>query len=150
MTWSEEEKKLTELLEILNELKDRFGAEVIDIASKARLAVHKKWMEALSRQSQKKPFDIFRHSAFSVTSDDSGTLEYEILDDTEVRFAVKIKRCKYADFYNAKGFPEIGYAMHCAMDSGEAQAYWPGIIFKRTKTLMQGDEYCDHCYQVKG
>lgn len=149
MTWAEEEKKLTEMLEILKALRKKFGAEVIDIASQARLTVHKKWMKALSKEPPQKPAELFHHSAFSVTSDDSGTLEYDVLDDTEKRFAVEIRRCRYADFYRTRGCPEIGYAMHCVMDSGEAQAYWPGIIFKRSKTLMQGDGSCNHCYQIE-
>jgi hypothetical protein len=37
MHWVDEEKKLTEQLQILRELRKVFGEEVIEIASKARL-----------------------------------------------------------------------------------------------------------------
>ena len=149
MNWDEEQKNLTEQLEILRKLRERFGKEVIEIASHARLAVHKRWMERLSKRKSGRPSEIFMHSAFSVTSADENLLEYEVLEDSDAKFAVKITKCKYADFYVEKGEPEIGYAMHCALDFGEAEAFSSNVILKRTKTIMQGDVCCNHCYILK-
>lgn len=149
MDWNEEQSHLTEQLEIFKKLQKRFGEEAIQIASSARLAVHKKWMEKLSKQKSGQPSEIFKHSAFSVTSAEENLLEYEVLEDSDEKFAVKITKCKYADFYTKKGEPEIGYAMHCALDFGETEAFSSDIILKRTKTLMQGDNYCNHCYELK-
>ena len=149
MDWDEEQNYWTEQLEILKKLKERFGEEVIGIASSARLAVHKKWMEKLSKRKSGRPSEIFKHSAFSVTSAEKNLLEYEVLEDSDDKFAVKITKCKYADFYIEKGEPEIGYAMHCALDFGETEAYSSEIILERTKTIMQGDSCCNHCYSKK-
>jgi hypothetical protein len=121
--WDEEQNHLTEQLEILRKLRKRFGEGVIEIASNARLTVHKKWMEQLSNGKSGRPSEIFKHSAFSVTSAEESLLEYEVLEDSDEKFAVKITKCKYADFYIEKGEPEIGYAMHCALDFGEAEAH---------------------------
>ena len=136
-------------MEILKKLKERFGEEVIEIASSARLAVHKKWMGKLSKRKSGRPSEIFKHSAFGVTSAEKNLLEYEVLKDSDDKFAVKITKCKYADFYIEKGEPEIGYAMHCALDFGETEAYSSEIILERTKTIMQGDSCCNHCYSKK-
>ena len=149
MDWNEEQNHLTEQLEILKKLKKRFGEEVIEIASSARLAVHKKWMKQLSKRKSGRPSEIFKHSAFSVTSAEEDLLEYEVVEDSDETFTVKVKKCKYADFYIKNGEPKIGYAMHCALDFGEAEAFSSGIILKRTKTIMQGDSYCNHCYERK-
>jgi hypothetical protein len=149
MDWKEEQNHLTEQLEIFKKLKERYGEEAIQIAANARLEVHKKWMRKLSKKNSGRLSEIFMHSAFSVTSSDEGLLEYEILEDSEKKFAVKIIKCKYADFYIQKGEPEIGYAMHCALDFGETEAFSSDIILKRTKTIMQGDSYCNHCYELK-
>jgi hypothetical protein len=149
MDWNEEQSHLTENLEILRELRKRFGEKAIEIASNARLAVHKKWMEKLSKSKSGRPSEIFKHSAFSVTSAEEGLLEYEVIEDSDQKFAVRITKCKYADFYIEKCEPEIGYAMHCALDFGEAEAYSSEIILKRTKTIMQGNSYCNHCYERK-
>jgi len=149
MDWTDEKKILTEQFEILLELRNKFGEDVIEIASQARLAVHQSWMRELSKGSPpSRPAEVFKHSAYSVTTDDSDLLQYDVLEDSKNRFAVKVTSCKYADFYKEKGFPEIGYAMHCALDFGEAEIFWPDVTLKRTKTLMQGDEYCDHCYEL--
>lgn len=149
MDWDEEQNHLIEQLEILRKLEERFGEEVIEIASNARLSIHKKWMEQLSKYKSGRPSEIFKHSAFSVTSSEENLLEYEVLEDSDEKFAVKIIKCKYADFYIEKGEPEIGYAMHCALDFGETEAFSSDIILKRTKTLMQGNNYCNHCYELK-
>ena len=148
MNWDEERNHLTEQLEILKKLRERFGEEAIEIASKARLAVHKKWMKQLSRHASGRPSEIFKHSAFSVTSADENLLKYEVLEDSNEKFAVKITKCKYAEFYTEQGEAEIGYAVHCALDFGETKAFSSEIILKRTKTLMQGDSYCNHCYEL--
>ena len=98
---------------------------------------------------RERPSEIFWHSAFSVTSDEKDLLEYEVLEDSDDKFAVKITKCKYADFYLDRGASEIGYRMHCALDFGETEAFSSEITLKRTKTLMQGDNYCNHCYELK-
>ena len=149
MDWDEEQSDLTEQLEIIKQLKERFGEEVIEIASSARLAVHKKWMEKLSKHKSGRPSEIFEHSAFSVTSTEEKLLEYQVIEDSDEKFAVRVTSCRYADFYIEKGEPEIGYAMHCALDFGETQAFSSDIILKRTKTIMHGDSYCNHCYERK-
>jgi hypothetical protein len=149
MDWNEKQNHLIEQLEILRTLREQFGDEVIEIASNARLAVHKTWMEQLSKHTSGRLSEIFTHSAFSVTSVEEHLLEYEVIEDSDEQFAVKITKCKYAEFYHEKGEPEIGYAMHCALDFGEAEAFSPDIILKRTKTIMQGNSSCNHCYVRK-
>lgn len=149
MNWNEKKNHLTEQLEILKKLKDRFGEEVIEIAGTAKLAVHKAWMKELAKSKSGHLSEIFKHSALSVTSDNENLLEYEILEDSDTRFAVKITKCKYADFYIKNNCQEIGYTMHCALDFGETEAFSPDVLLKRTKTIMQGDDYCDHCYELK-
>jgi hypothetical protein len=147
MNWGEEQNKLLEQLELLKQLRSRFGEEVIAVASNARLAVHIKWLEKLSINKSGRPSEIFIYSAFSVTSAVDNLLEYDVLEDTEEKFAVKITKCKYSDFYKGQGEAAIGYAMHCALDFGEAEAFSSDIRLKRTQILMQGDSYCDHCYE---
>lgn len=149
MKWTDEEKFLEEQLEILVKMRNHFGEDVIDIAHRARLSVHQERMRELAAQNPpKRPAEVFGHSAYSVSAADPGILEYDVLEDSERRFAVKIKRCRYADFYRGHGYPEIGYALHCYLDFGEAKAFWPEIRFTRTKTLMQGHDYCNHCYEL--
>jgi hypothetical protein len=41
------------------------------------------------------------------------------------------------------------YAMVCSTDFHVTAAFDPPIRFERTRTLMQGDEYCNHAYFVE-
>ena len=75
MNWDKEQNHLTEQLEILKKLRERFGEEFIEIASDARLAIHKKWMAQLSKRKSVRPSEIFKHSAFSVTSAEENLLK---------------------------------------------------------------------------
>lgn len=61
--------------------------------------------------------------------------------------------CPWVEIAKAAGSTEVGYTLFCGTDphmvEGFNQAIGPEgrkIKFSRTKTLMQGDAYCDHCY----
>jgi hypothetical protein len=65
-------------------------------------------MKELSKQNPlSRPSEAFSHSAYSVTTGGSDLLEYDVVEDSEKRFAVQIRRCKYFDFYRKKGLPEM-------------------------------------------
>lgn len=63
--------------------------------------------------------------------------------------------CPWVEVAKAAGSTEVGYWLFCKTDphmiEGFNQAVAPGkkIKFTRSKTLMQGDAYCDHCYEVE-
>jgi hypothetical protein len=147
MDWEEERNRLTEQLEMLKRLRQRFGEEVIETASAARLAVHVGWLAQLPQDGPRRPSEAFYHSAFGVTSSDDDLLEFEVITDSETEFSIRVSECRYAQFYGDEGELEIGHALHCALDFGEAKAFSSDVTLKRTKTLMQGDDHCDHCYQ---
>jgi hypothetical protein len=148
MEWDDELKVLTEQIEILNALKEKFGEAAIAMASQARLTVHQRWIREIVKANPiHRPSQVFHHSAFSVTTGDDDLLKYTVLEDTDRRYRVKITGCKYADIYREKGCPEIGYAMHCALDFDEVKVFKPKVVLKRKRTLMLGDAFCDHCYE---
>jgi hypothetical protein len=76
-----------------------------------------------------------------------GSHEWEKLEDTEVRQAYRFTRCAWADIFRELGAADIGFWI-CANDGPAAQAFNPAIHFERTKTLMEGDDCCDHVYWV--
>ncbi len=44
------------------------------------------------------------------------------------------------------GDPELGYLVCCNADHSMIAAYNPRLTLHRTKTIMQGDDHCDHCF----
>jgi hypothetical protein len=71
-------------------------------------------------------------------------LTTEIVENTETTFEVKITECLWAKAYREADAAEIGYATICHPDYAMCQAFNPNIRMIRTKTLMQGDDHCNH------
>jgi hypothetical protein len=75
------------------------------------------------------------------------SLALEIIEDTEKVFELRVTECVWAKVYRDAGLGgEIGHAALCNMDY-----YWPPSFNKdfkmeRSKTLMQGDDHCNHRY----
>jgi hypothetical protein len=75
--------------------------------------------------------------------------QFTVLDRTEETFRCKVTKCHLAEAFRAAGGGEIGYALNCAWDSGFCRGLNPQIKFTRTKTLMQGDDHCNHSYELQ-
>jgi len=76
-------------------------------------------------------------------------LTYEIVEDTPKAFELKITECLWAATFRAGNASDIGYAVCCHGDYAAIQAFNPNLEMIRTKTLMQGDAFCNHRYIVK-
>jgi hypothetical protein len=64
-------------------------------------------------------------------------------EESEDGLLVRITECLSAKVFKDMDATDIGYVMCCRPDHAVAKAYSPNIKFKRTKTLMEGDEECD-------
>ena len=75
------------------------------------------------------------------------TLTLEIVEDTEKTFELRITECVWAKVYRDAGLGgEIGHAAVCNMDYHWPPAFNKDLKMERTKTLMQGDDLCNHRY----
>jgi predicted ArsR family transcriptional regulator len=78
------------------------------------------------------------------------TLTLEIVEDTENAFGLRVTECVWASVFREAGLGgDIGHAAVCNMDYYWPQAFNPAFHMERTKTLMRGDEYCNHRYLQK-
>jgi hypothetical protein len=57
-----------------------------------------------------------------------------------------VTRCPVAEIAKAHQLEKWGYIFHCMGDEAICEGYNSRIAFKRTKTLMEGDDHCDHFY----
>lgn len=63
----------------------------------------------------------------------------------EGKLMYKVKKCVWAEVL--KEFDnELSYSMMCYQDFENTKNQNPNFVLTRTKTIMQGDEYCDFCY----
>lgn len=77
----------------------------------------------------------------------ANTLTHEIVEDTENVFQLRVTECIWAETFREAGLDgAIGHAAVCNMDYTWPTAFNPRFRMERTKTLMQGDDECNHRY----
>ena len=74
-------------------------------------------------------------------------LEYEVQEETDSDLHFRFTACPWAQAFRAIGEPEIGH-LFCDVDEPVAAEFNRAIRFSRTKTLMDGDDHCNHHYAL--
>jgi len=70
-------------------------------------------------------------------------------DQNELGFQLNVTRCPVAEIAKAHRLEKWGFIFHCMGDETICEGYNPAIAFRRTKTLMEGDDHCDHFYYYR-
>lgn len=138
------------LVHLARELERVLGREkAFGIIEKARerYAVESVKKEMAEREPVKN-FEDFK--AFMKEDDNSPfwshVLTFTYTEETSKKIVYHITECLWAKIFKELNATDLGYIMICHPDFAMAQAYHPKIKMRRTKTLMQGDSYCDHTY----
>jgi hypothetical protein len=76
-------------------------------------------------------------------------MQYQVLKQSPDAFEVNVTQCRYAQFYQAIGAPELGFLLTCSADHSMAEGYGAGVNLTRTQTIMQGASHCDFRYALK-
>lgn len=77
-----------------------------------------------------------------------GTHEWKREIDEPNRVKYRFTKCRWAEVFNELGRPDIG-KWFCDSDDVVCKAFTSKIKFKRTKTLMEKDGYCDHEFYIE-
>ena len=78
-----------------------------------------------------------------------GAHEMEVVEKGETNYSMNIKRCDYVKMYEEAGIPELGYLLSCGRDSAMAEGFNPKMKLTRTKTIQEGDDLCDFCFEIE-
>ena len=94
-------------------------------------------------------------AAFAASMRDPGrfakhVLTVEIVEDTPQAIEVKVTECLWAKTFREMGAADIGYSLICYRDYADCQGFNPNITLTRSKTLMQGDDCCNHRFVWEG
>ena len=76
----------------------------------------------------------------------SATQQVTILEDGPVHLRMRVDRCLWAEYFQRIGETELGYLVCCNADHSMIATYNPKLALHRTKTIMQGDDHCNHCF----
>lgn len=74
-------------------------------------------------------------------------LDYRVIEQSQDTFEFDVTGCRYAEFYQELGEPELGFLLICSADFPMAEGFGPDIKFTRTQTIMQGASHCDFRYK---
>jgi len=77
----------------------------------------------------------------------ANSLTHEVVEDTETVFELKVTECIWASVFKEAGLDgAIGHAAVCNMDYAWPKSFNPKFRMERDKTLMQGNDHCNHRY----
>ncbi len=77
-----------------------------------------------------------------------GSLVTDVIKKNNKSYHYNVTKCKYAEMYKEMGIQDLGFDLSCNRDFNLVEGFNKNIKLKRTKTLMQGDDYCDFRYDV--
>ncbi len=105
--------------------------------------------EALAAELGKAP-DLADFDSQSAPWYANDALKREVLHTAPERLDYNITRCAYAAMYKEMGLGEIGHLLSCNRDAAFCEGYSKDMELTRTQTIMEGADYCDFRYRMKG
>ncbi|MFX1506259.1 MAG: L-2-amino-thiazoline-4-carboxylic acid hydrolase [Promethearchaeota archaeon] len=71
------------------------------------------------------------------------------IERTKTEVQIYCTKCPIADAYKSINKEKYGLLFHCSEDPFIVEGFNPEIKFRRTKTLMNADDCCDHFYSLE-
>jgi hypothetical protein len=131
-------------LALLNELADQFGeADVFAVIEKIIYANCKRNWEQVGREKGDNSLDQFIKILWEPLRDIG--FEYSIEKEAN-KTQFRVTCCPMFDFAQKAGVEKWFYRLLCLTDEPSVVGFNSRITFSRTRTLMEGATYCDHCY----
>ena len=118
-------------LEIIGKARERY---IVEITKKER-GLAKSFEDFKADEKAENASPYFSHTI---------TMTYP--EETPNKLTLHVTECLWAKVFKEMKATDLGYVLNCQPDFAYAKACHPNIKLKRTKTLMQGDDYCDHTF----
>lgn len=126
---------------------DHFGEEAEEVIKQAVNAGTRRWAASVAQSEKQahKKNDIQGLIDFLWAPLLQEGFEFTYAEHEQC-YQMHVTKCPIADIAKALKLEKWGFMFHCMGDKAICEGYNPDIHFTRTKTMMEGDEYCDHCY----
>jgi hypothetical protein len=80
---------------------------------------------------------------------EGGVWEMDVLEETSTTYFFNVFRCPYYEKYKELGLDEFGVELSCCRDEPFARGFNPRLKLVRSKTIMEGADYCDFRYYLQ-
>ena len=78
--------------------------------------------------------------------DHDDALEIKMVKEPEKELFFDVSYCGYAEIYEKLGVKKLGCILSCMRDYYFLEGFNPSITLRRTKTIMEGNNYCNFRY----
>ena len=127
----------------LNALRDVFGEQVEEIVLESRAKKIEADWRKIAEEHGRNDIQGIKETLWTWVLDEG--IEYEVTD-TEEGTQFRVTRCPLAEMAQELGATDWGFICFCADDPPMVAGFNPKMGFRRTKTLMEGHDCCDHFY----
>jgi L-2-amino-thiazoline-4-carboxylic acid hydrolase len=102
--------------------------------------IYRRYGEAFQRTKNQKDIGTIMASAFATYAREDA-LDYRVIEQSQDAFEFDVVGCRYAEFYQELGEPELGFLLVCCADFPVVEGIDPDIELTRTQTIMQGGSH---------
>jgi hypothetical protein len=137
---------LPQMIGYLKRLREKFGPGVVEEVKSVTIEQAKRGQVQRKLAPEQRTLDVVVKDYASWTD----AIDYQWVEQSPQRLVARVTRCRWAEEMKKLGAEgDLGFAIICASDYGYCAGLNPAIRFSRTKTLMQGDDHCNHTYELK-
>jgi fumarate reductase iron-sulfur subunit len=144
--WQMNRDFMVQTIDMLNRMKERFGEEVYEVVQEMVMErTLKKWSQIARNEESHTIADVIR-------------LLWEPLKAKGFEFSFEQKgdgiqfcctKCAHHDLAREIDGTDWMFYLKCYSDPYIVEGFNPKIKFRRTKTLMEGHDCCDHYYEYQ-
>ncbi|WP_244425096.1 L-2-amino-thiazoline-4-carboxylic acid hydrolase [Bradyrhizobium sp. STM 3843] len=102
--------------------------------------------EAFRRTRRENDLGQAMASAFATYAREDA-LDYQVVEQSADSYAIDVTRCRYAEFYQELGEPDLGFLLVCSADFHVIEGFGSDVELARSQTIMQGAPRCDFRYK---
>tara|TARA_Y100001970_G_scaffold253095_1_gene327498 strand:- start:1825 stop:2814 length:990 start_codon:yes stop_codon:yes gene_type:complete len=134
------------LIPLIRNLEKEIGKEPAQqLAKNAIKEIAEKQGKDFSSMIQRDDLDGFQ-SIQETWSGAGEDITYEIIENNKKEFNFNVTKCRFAEMYKQLGAEDLGYILSCGRDFSLSSGYSEDIQLTRTKTIMEGADFCDFRY----
>lgn len=144
---NERKRSIIRELAFLDFLYRRYGEKLLDDITEYEISRMERIWQKIGDEQGRGVTKLVEILWQNMCREDGMQFSIKTVDDGEI--AIRCTYCPYAEVAREHGFEKVAYAKYCMSDYGIATGFDTGVLFSRTRTLMEGHDICNHHYKTK-